>query len=130
MPRSMRSPPATWVSGLRRSAAQTIATIGIVSRAPQARKTDYQARSSWSCSLHQLPSRLAKTKSVGVIEDVNVSGMLKHHHLAQAIGDVGFQEFRRQLSYKAACSGGQVLGARRWEPTAKTCSACGWVDGA
>jgi putative transposase len=80
-------------------------------------------------TLHQLTSRLAKTKSVVVIEDLNVSGMLKNHRLAQAISDVGFYEFRRQLSYKAAWYGCQVLIASRWEPTSKTCSGCGWMDG-
>jgi putative transposase len=79
-------------------------------------------------TLHHLTSRLAKTKSVVVIEDLNVAGMLKNHHLAQAIGDVGFSEFRRQLTYKAAWYGCQVLVASRWEPTSKTCSRCGWVD--
>jgi putative transposase len=79
-------------------------------------------------TVHQFTSRLAKTKAVVVIEDLNVSGMLKNHHLAQAIGDVGFSEFRRQLSYKAAWYGCQVLVASRWEPTSTTCSACGWVD--
>ena len=63
-----------------------------------------------------------------VIEDLNVSGLLKNHHLAQAIGDVGFGEFRRQLSYKAAWYGCRVLVASRWEPSSKTCSGCGWVD--
>jgi putative transposase len=80
-------------------------------------------------TLHQLTSRLAKTKSVVVIEDLNMSGMLKNHHLAQAIGDGGFGEFRRQLTYKAAWYGCQVLVASRWEPSSKTCSGCGWVDG-
>jgi putative transposase len=79
-------------------------------------------------TLHQFTSRLAKTKAVVVIEDLNVSGMLKNHHLAQAIGDVGFYEFRRQLTYKAAWYGCQVLLASRWEPSSKTCSGCGWVD--
>ena len=63
-----------------------------------------------------------------MIEDLNVSGMLKNHHLAQAIGDVGFGEFRRQLSYKAAWYGCRVLVASRWEPSSKTRSGCGWVD--
>ena len=49
-------------------------------------------------TLHQFTSRLARTKAVVVIEDLNVAGMLKNHHLAQAIGDVGFAEFRRQLT--------------------------------
>jgi IS605 OrfB family transposase len=79
-------------------------------------------------TLHQFTSRLAKTKSVVVIEDLNVAGMLKNHHLAQAIGDVGFGEFRRQLAYKAAWFGCRVVVASRWEPSSKTCSGCGWVD--
>ena len=79
-------------------------------------------------TLHQLTSRLAKTKAVVVIEDLHVSGMLKNHHLAQAIADVGFAEFRRQLEYKAAWYGCRVVVANQWEPTSKTCSRCGWRD--
>jgi len=57
-----------------------------------------------------------------------VAGMLKNHHLAQAIGDVGFGAFRRRLTYKAAWYGCKVIVASRWEPSSKTCSGCGWVD--
>lgn len=80
-------------------------------------------------TLHQVTSTLTKTKSVIVIEDLGVSGMLKNHHLAQAITDVGFYEFRRQLLYKAKWYGSRVLLASRWEPSSKTCSTpgCGWV---
>jgi putative transposase len=79
-------------------------------------------------TLHQVTTMLAKTKSVIVVEDLNVSGMLKNHHLAQAISDVGLAEFRRQLLYKAAWYGSQVVVASRWEPSSRTCSACGWYD--
>src|SRR6476660_7477264 len=79
-------------------------------------------------TLHQLTSQLAKTKAVVVIEDLNVAGMLKNHHLAQAIGDVGFAAFRRQLTYQAVWYGSRVVLASRWEPSSKTCSGCGWVD--
>jgi putative transposase len=79
-------------------------------------------------TLHQVTTRLAKTKSVLVIEDLNVSGMLKNHHLAQAIGDVGFAEFKRQLLYKASWYGSRVILADRWEPSSKRCSSCGWLD--
>src|SRR5260370_23683582 len=40
-------------------------------------------------TLHHLTSRLAKTKSVVVLEHLNVCGMLKNHHLAPASADVG-----------------------------------------
>jgi putative transposase len=76
----------------------------------------------------KLTSRLAKTKSVVVLEDLNVSGLLKNHHLAQAISDVGFAEFRRQLLYKARWYGCRVLVAERWYASSKTCSGCRWVD--
>jgi putative transposase len=79
-------------------------------------------------TLHQVTTRLAKTKAVIVIEDLYVAGMLKNHHLAQAIADVGFAAFRRQLLYKAAWYGSQVVVVSRWEPSSKTCSGCGWVD--
>ncbi|HEV2458680.1 MAG TPA: RNA-guided endonuclease TnpB family protein [Ktedonobacterales bacterium] len=79
-------------------------------------------------TLHQVTTWLAKTKSVTVIEDLYVAGMLKNHHLAQAIADVGFVAFRRQLTYKAAWYGSQVVVVSRWEPSSKTCSGCGWVD--
>ena len=79
-------------------------------------------------TLHQLTTQLAKTTSVVVIEDLNVAGMLKNHHLAQATGNVGFAEFRRQVLYKAGWYGSRVVLADRWEPSSKTCSGCGWVD--
>jgi len=79
-------------------------------------------------TLHRLTTRLAKTKSVIVIEDLHVAGMLRNHHLAQAIADVGFAEFRRQLIYKAAWYGCRVVVVSRWEPTSKRCSGCGWID--
>ena len=79
-------------------------------------------------TLHQVTTRLAKTKSVLVIEDLGVSGMLKNHRLAQAIGDVGFSEFKRQLLYKARWYGSRVILADRWEPSSKRCSGCGWID--
>ena len=78
-------------------------------------------------TLHQATSLLAKTKSAVVLEDLNVSGMLKNHHLAQAIADVGMYEFRRQLTYKARWYGCQVLLADRYYPSTKRCSHCGNV---
>jgi putative transposase len=77
---------------------------------------------------HQLTDRLAKTKAVVVIDDLTVSGMLQNHHLAQAICDVGCDESRRQLAYKAVWSSCRVIVASRWAPTSKACSQGGWRD--
>jgi putative transposase len=79
-------------------------------------------------TLQQVTTRLAKTKSVLVIEDLSVAGLLTNHQLAQAIADVGFAAFRRHLLYKAAWYGSRVVLAARWEPSSRTCSACGWYD--
>src|SRR6266851_7394964 len=65
--------------------------------------------------------------TVIVIEDLNVSGMLKNRKLSRAIADVGFYEFRRQIEYKARDAGCSVLVVSRWEPSSKTCSRCGWL---
>ena len=79
-------------------------------------------------ALHQVTSRLARTKSAVVLEDLHVSGMVKNHHLAQAIEDVGFYEFRRQMVYKGQWYGCQVLLANRFYPSSKRCSQCGHIQ--
>ena len=78
-------------------------------------------------ALHKATTLLTKTKSAIVLENLNVSGMLKNHHLAQAIADVGMYEFRRQLLYKAEWYGCEVLLADRFYPSTKRCSQCGQV---
>lgn len=78
-------------------------------------------------SIHQVTSFLAKTKSVVVLENLNVSGMMKNHRLAQSISDVGMYEFRRQLQYKANWYGCKLHFADRFFPSSKTCSSCGTV---
>ena len=78
-------------------------------------------------TLHQATTWLAKNKSVIVLEDLNVSGMLKNHHLAQAIAAVGMYEFRRQLAYKGTWYGCEVRLADRFYPSTKRCSRCGKV---
>jgi putative transposase len=59
------------------------------------------------------------------IEDLNVSGMLANSKLSAAISDLGFYEFRRQLTYKSQVYGTKVELVDRWYPSSKTCSMCG-----
>lgn len=91
-------------------------------------------------SLHQLSARLAHDYSVICIEDLNVKGMSasaagttedpgrmvkQKSGLNRNILDMGFFELRRQLEYKSAITGGQVIAIDRWAPSSKTCSNCG-----
>jgi putative transposase len=77
-------------------------------------------------SLHQLSTRITRRFHTIGIEDLNVKGMLGNRHLARAIADMGFYELRRQLEYKAAWRGGQVVLVDRWYPSSKLCSCCGY----
>jgi putative transposase len=78
-------------------------------------------------ALHQITTTLAKTKSVIGIEDLNVRGMLKNHHLAGAIADVGMAELRRQLEYKTKWYSSRLVVAPRFFPSSKQCHVCGTV---
>ncbi len=75
--------------------------------------------------LHQVSNRLVKTHDRLVIENLNITGMLHNRHLARAIGDAGWGEFARQLSYKQEWRGGKVLTVERWFPSSRLCSRCG-----
>lgn len=76
---------------------------------------------------HKLSTMLARTKSVIVIEDIAVKGMVRNRRLARAISDAGWGEFRDMLEYKATWYGSQVIVADRFYPSTKTCSSCGVV---
>jgi putative transposase len=86
-------------------------------------------------TLHKATSAIAaKNKpdderpSVIVLEDLNVTGMMKNHCLAQAISDVGFAEFRRQLEYKAVWHGSELVVADRFFPSSRLCRHCGCIN--
>jgi len=78
-----------------------------------------------SDSLHKFTTDVTRRFHTVVIEDLNVKGMVKNRRLARSIADMGFFECRRQLGYKAAMRGGQIIVADRWFASSKTCSACG-----
>ena len=74
--------------------------------------------------LHRASARLVRQNDVIVIEDLNVAGMVRNRHLARAIADCGWGEFRRQLEYKCQRYGRRLVVIDRWYPSSKTCSAC------
>lgn len=80
-----------------------------------------------SDAIHNLTTELTRTKSVLSIENLNVSGMTKNHHLSQAVSDASFAEIRRQLEYKSTWNGSEVYLVDRFYASSKTCSKCGVI---
>ena len=77
---------------------------------------------------HQITSEIIRRKPrLIVLEDLNVSGMMSNKHLARAVQEQGFYEFRRQISYKAEWAGITVIIADRYYPSSKTCIVCGRI---
>lgn len=75
--------------------------------------------------LHKITTYLTKTKSKVVIEDLNISGMLKNRRLSRAISDLGLYELRRQLEYKGKWYDCEIATSDRFYPSSKRCSNCG-----
>ena len=78
-------------------------------------------------NLHKLSRRLIDENQVVCIEDLSVRNMVKNPSLAKAISDAAWGELVRQLEYKGAWAGRQVVKIDRWHPSSKRCSACGHV---
>jgi len=74
--------------------------------------------------LHKLTTRLCRENQAVGIETLNVKGMLANTRLSRAIADIGFYEFRRQLTYKVKRYGTVLVLADRWYPSSKLCSQC------
>ena len=77
--------------------------------------------------LHQVTSKIVRENQTIIIEDLNVKGMLKNHHLAKSISSVSWSEFFRQLEYKCEWYGRNLIRIGRFEASSKTC-ICGYVN--
>jgi putative transposase len=77
--------------------------------------------------LHKLSTRIIRENQTVIIEDLSVRNMVRNHSLSRAISDASWSELRRQLEYKAAWYGREVIAIDRWYPSSKTCSACGVI---
>lgn len=78
--------------------------------------------------LHKLSTDLAKTKSVIVLEDLNVKGMVRNGRLARHIADAGWSRFREMMKYKTSWYGSTLVTTPAFFPSTKTCSVCGSVQ--
>ena len=62
-----------------------------------------------------------------VMEDLNISGMMKNKHLSKKIQEQCFHKFIQIMKYKCEWNGIKFIQADRFYPSSKTCSCCGNV---
>ena len=76
--------------------------------------------------INKTVSELIKQKpSFITIEDLNIKGMMKNRHLAKAVAQQKFYEFRIKLISKAKQNNIEIRVVDRFYPSSKTCSCCG-----
>lgn len=75
-------------------------------------------------AIHKITKKICSENEVVVLETLNVEGM-KKTTLAQAVSDLSFYEFRRQVGYKSKLYGNKLIELSQWFPSSKLCSNCG-----
>lgn len=75
--------------------------------------------------LHYVTNQLLDENQVIVIEDLNVKGMMKNHHLAKSIQELSLYRFKEMLRYKAEWYGNHIVEIDRFFPSSKLCNNCG-----
>lgn len=79
--------------------------------------------------IHQITSEIINRKPMFIVlEDLNVTGMMKNKHLGKSVQEQCFYEFRRQIEYKSNWNNIRFILADRWFPSSQLCSCCGKVQ--
>ncbi len=78
--------------------------------------------------IHQATNMIVKQKPYRIVlEDLNISGMMKNKYLSKAIQEQKLKEFIRQMKYKSKFNGIDLVIADRFFPSSKKCSSCGSI---
>lgn len=105
-----------------------VKTNNIIKLDQEIRLIDRKLRNIRDTYIHTVTMDIVRTKPYAVvIEDLNVSGMLKNKHLSRAIQQQEFYKFRQYITYKCKAYGSRLVVADRFYPSSKKCSNCGVV---
>ena len=78
--------------------------------------------------LQKESTKLVRENQTIAIEDLNVKGMVKNHHLAKAISNVSWSKFFEMLEYKATWYGNKIIRVPTFFPSSQTCNNCGQAN--
>ena len=79
--------------------------------------------------LHKLSTKVVSENQAIILEDLNVSGMIKNRKLSRVISQQGWAEFRTLCEAKCEKFGRDYVVISRWEPTSQVCSECSFKWG-
>ena len=103
-------------------------TSNIIKLESQLLKLNHRLTNICHNYLHQVTTEIINRKPMFIaLEDLNVKGMMKNKHLAKAIQEQSFYEFRRIITYKAEWNNIKIIEVPRFYPSSKTCSECGAI---
>ena len=77
--------------------------------------------------LHKLSTMIVRTCGVIAMEDLNIKAMGRALRLGKSVADASLGEFVRQIEYKAAWYGREVLKIGRFERSTGVCPDCGLI---
>jgi putative transposase len=95
----------------------------------QVAKTHNQIADLRKDFLHKLSTKVVSENQTIILEDLNVSGMVKNRKLSRAISQQGWYEFRTLCEAKSEKLGREFRIISRWEPTSQVCADCGFKWG-
>ena len=79
--------------------------------------------------IHQITNKIIKLLPKRIVmEDLNIQGMMKNHHLSRAIQEQNFYKFIFYMKYKCEWNGIEFVQAPRFYPSSKTCSSCATIN--
>ena len=78
--------------------------------------------------LNKLAWNLVNRFDTICVEDLNLRGMVKNHHLARSLSDASIGAAIRTIETKAKMHGKEVVKVDRWFPSSKMCCVCGSVQ--
>ena len=79
--------------------------------------------------IHQTTAEIIKLYPKRVVmEDLNVTGMMKNRYLSKSIQQQNFNKFINYMKYKCEFNNIEFIQVDRFYPSSKTCSCCGSIN--
>ena len=77
--------------------------------------------------LHKISTNIVRENQTIIVEDLNISGLMKNHNMAKSILSASWYSFFKMLEYKCGWYGKNFITIGRFDPSSKMCE-CGYIN--